>query len=255
MDVSNNEISDAPDALHSRREFIARGAAGLAGLMGLYVLDRSDPIVKGINAVNPFHEEPRPLVPEAGKTEKSLRIPWLPTTVSRWEEPITAMADRYAIDPNLVAILMTLESGGYSRAGSAAGARGLMQIMPPTEKDIARKFLKGSRMDYDIWDPETNVEFGSAYIRYLIDLFGKPEHGPTWNQTVELVAAGYNGGPGAAQKLLKGIGLESIETLSYSRDALNMWRERRAPLSPTYLRWYKRGGMVLINKALAEKQP
>ena len=73
------------------------------------------------------------------------------------------------------------------------------------------------------------------------------------NECVELVAAGYNGGPGAAGNLYRGRGLEAIETLSYSRDAMNLWRERVSGSSPTYTRWFERGGKKLVEKAQAGK--
>jgi soluble lytic murein transglycosylase-like protein len=174
---------------------------------------------------------------------------WIPDSVKQWQPLIQEMSKKYAIDPNLIAIIITLESGGGSKAESGVGAQGLMQIMPLTAKDIAAKHLKKPAEAYDIFDPRTNIEFGTAYLAYLRDEFGEASQGPDWNETVELIAAGYNGGPGAAAHLLHGEGLESSETLSYSRDAYNMWRERNAPQSPTYNRWLERGGLSLVEKA------
>lgn len=179
-------------------------------------------------------------------------IPWAPQTVIRWDATIDQMAHKYSIDPNLVAIIMTLESGGYTQALSGAGAVGLMQVTPPTASDIARKYLKLPVTTYDLSDPATNIEFGTAYLSYLRGLYGDPQHDPTGYATVELIAAGYNGGPGAAKKLRDGQGLTSTETVSYSRDAANMWRERHSPTSPTYTRWLERGGQNLIDKAKAQ---
>lgn len=192
-------------------------------------------------------------VPLAATKDSAVNIRWLPETVKRWQDPINEMAKKYNVDPNLLAILTVLESGGYSAAKSPADAQGLMQVTPPTGKDIAEKYLKQPVDDYDLTDPHTNIEFGAAYLAYLRDEFGEPEHGPTWNETVELVAAGYNGGPGAAGKLYRGEGLTSTETVIYSRDAYNMWRERHAESSPTYDRWLERGGFRLIEQAKAEQ--
>ena len=70
---------------------------------------------------------------------------------------------------------------------SWAGAVGLMQVMPGTAKDIARrenwKFSGAS----DLLDPETNVRFGSTYARWMLDRFD--------NNRI-LAAAAYNAGPG-----------------------------------------------------------
>lgn len=179
----------------------------------------------------------------------SITAAWIPATVRRWEKPIVQMSDRYQLDPNLIAIIMTLESGGNPKALSEANAKGLMQITGPTEKDIAAKFLKQPIKNVNIYDPTTNIEFGTAYLAYLRDTFGEWNHSPTWDSTVELVAAGYNGGPGAANSLYTGKGLRDTQTVVYSRDAFNMWRERFSAKSPTYERWLERGGQALIDAA------
>jgi soluble lytic murein transglycosylase-like protein len=189
-----------------------------------------------------------PLKPQT----QTITSPWIPATVKHWQTPITQMSQKYKIDPNLLAIIMTLESGGNPKASSEAGAHSLMQITDPTAKDIAQKFLKKPVSKYNLNDPNTNIEFGAAYLAYLRDTFGEWQQGPSWNSTVELVAAGYNGGPGAANRLYKGRGLTDTQTVVYSRDAFNMWRERNAPNSPTYDRWLERGGQALIDAAKKE---
>ena len=184
--------------------------------------------------------------------DKGVTIAWLPSTVTRWNDKIIEQGKQYNVDPNIIAILITLESGGYTQADSGF-AMGLMQIAPGTADDIAKKHLLAKREHFNIKDPATNIEFGAAYIAYLRDTFCGNDFAPRHDYCVELVAAGYNGGPGAANALYKGQGLKAIETLSYSRDAMNMWRERGANESPTYTRWKDRGGQDLIDKAEAEK--
>lgn len=206
-------------------------------------------VFAGMTTINRTEKPQMPLKPSGS----GITISWIPPTVQRWKDPINEMSRKYDIDPNLIAIVMTLESGGYSKAHSEADAKGLMQITPPTAKDIAAKFLDKPTTSYDLWDPRTNIEFGTAYLAYLRGEFGAPQQGPTWNSTVELLAAGYNGGPGAANSLEQGTGLRDIQTASYSRDAFNMWRERHASNSPTFDRWQERGGSTLIDKAKAEK--
>jgi soluble lytic murein transglycosylase-like protein len=202
-------------------------------------------ILLGAIMFDSVKQHPVALTPQSS----TITSPWIPETVKRWQPLIQEMSRKYDIDPDLIAIIMTLESGGNPKAESGVGAQGLMQVMPLTAKDIADKHLKTPVANYDIFDPRTNIEFGTAYLAYLRDEFGEGNQGPSWNATVELVAAGYNGGPGAAADLLHGEGLESAETLSYSRDAFNMWRERHAPQSPTYTRWSERGGSSLVERA------
>lgn len=215
--------------------WIAVGALGMLILITLFSVIR--------NTVD------TPLAPENDK----VTIKWLSPTVKHWEKTINEMGKKYDIDPNLIAIIMTLESGGYSEAGSDAGAQGLMQVTPPTGGDIAARYLKEPRTKYDLMDPETSIEFGTAYLALLRDEFGDDPYDEDWLRTVEIVAAGYNGGPGTANALEMGEGLRDTEPVIYSRDAFNMWRERHAPKSPTFDRWKERGGIELIDLAKEEQ--
>jgi len=189
-----------------------------------------------------------PLRPESA----TITSPWVPASVKHWQTPIDAMAKKYNIDPNLVAIIMTMESGGYAQANSGS-AEGLMQITPDTAKTIASRFLKKPTNSYNLWDPNTNIEFGVAYLAHLRNVFGDSSQSPSW-VTVELIAAGYNGGPGSADRLEKGEGLTNTQAVVYSRDAFNMWRERHANDSPTFDRWKERGGTTLLDKASGANQ-
>lgn len=186
--------------------------------------------------------------------QAGVNAPWIPSTVKHWDSTINEMGKKYNVDPNLIAIIMTLESGGYSKAGSDAGAQGLMQITPLTAKDIASKYLKKPVSKYDIWNPRTNIEFGTAYLAKLRDTFQKPEQGPSWGITVEEVAASYNAGFIGGLHLEQGKGLHDTQALIYSRDAFNMWRERHTHSSPTFDRWKDRGGNILLDKAQKEQE-
>jgi soluble lytic murein transglycosylase-like protein len=202
-------------------------------------------VLAGVFTAQFLHNRQVPLASkDAGITTR-----WVPQTVRRWDKPINEMAKKYNIDSNLIAIIITLESGGDPKAESPIGAQGLMQVTAPTAKDIAAKFLKEPRQKYNLLDPRTNIEFGAAYLAYLRKEFGTVQQGPSWNNTVELIAAGYNGGPGAANNLEQGKGLRSTETVIYSRDAFNMWRERNSARSPTFERWEERGGSTLLEAA------
>jgi membrane-bound lytic murein transglycosylase MltF len=77
---------------------------------------------------------------------------------------------------------MHQESSFKTRAMSNKGARGLMQLMPPTAVRFGVT---------NIWDPKQNIEGGARYIRFLLDLFGND---------VTLALAGYNAGEGAVMK-------------------------------------------------------
>lgn len=176
--------------------------------------------------------------------------PWIPETVKFWHKDIAEMSKKYNLDANLIAIIMTLESGGDPKAESEVKAKGLMQIMPLTAQDTADRYTKKPFKKYDLLDGKTSIEFGTAYLAMLRDEYGTDKHSPDWNITVELIASAYNGGFSAANAIEKGEGIRDTQTLAYSRDAFNMWRERNAGSSPTFDRWKERGGNDLLNKAL-----
>jgi hypothetical protein len=245
-EFDNNSEELAGEPLLDRRSFLI-GALGLGGgaVIG-YVAGQSDALPKIGQSIGLLSNEAiRP-------NSYEISTLWLPESVKRWHVPIAKAAETYKVDPDLIAIIMTVESGGYSKARSEADAKGLMQITPTAEQDIVARHLRQPLPGYDIWDPATNIEFGAAYMAYLRNEFGTPEQGPSWNDTAELIAAGYNGGPGAANELDAGRGLRSVETLQHSRDVLNMWRERHAASSPTYDRWLERGGSTLVSQAAGE---
>ena len=95
---------------------------------------------------------------------------------------IVESGKRNSVDPLLLYSIMHQESSFKARAMSHKGARGLMQLMPPT----AARF--GVR---NIWDPKQNIEGGARYMRFLLDLF---------EGDVRLALAGYNAGEGAVMK-------------------------------------------------------
>jgi len=73
---------------------------------------------------------------------------------------------------------------------SAAGARGLMQIMPTTGAEIHAQL--GIPLDYtsdDLYRPVISIQFGAHYLSRLRNYF---------NGNLVLTLAGYNGGPGNA---------------------------------------------------------
>jgi Transglycosylase SLT domain len=89
---------------------------------------------------------------------------------------------RNSVDPLLLYSIMHQESTFKARAISPKGARGLMQLMPPTASRFGVT---------NIWDPKQNIEGGARYMRFLLDLF---------SGDVRLALAGYNAGEGAVLK-------------------------------------------------------
>lgn len=97
-------------------------------------------------------------------------------------ELIHRKAEKYDVDPALVAAVIEQESRFKPRARSHVGARGLMQLMPRTGRWM------GAR---DLYDPEQNVDAGVKYIKYLEKRF---------QGNRKLVVAAYNGGEGNVKR-------------------------------------------------------
>ena len=125
-------------------------------------------------------------------------------------DTIKQEAKRYGIDPYIAAGLIRQESVFSPTATSRVGARGLMQVMPATGQQIARKQGSGSITASDLYNPTINVKLGMNYWAQMIGQFGR----------VEYAAAAYNAGPGRARAWIAargGLDIEDwIETIPFS---------------------------------------
>ena len=85
---------------------------------------------------------------------------------------ITKYSEQHGLDPYLIAALMAQESTFTAEIRSHANAIGLMQIMPATGKQYARKLgIKGFSTAM-LRQPEINVRIGMQYFHDLVDRFG-----------------------------------------------------------------------------------
>ncbi len=95
-------------------------------------------------------------------------------------------ANEYGVPEDLVYAVIKTESGFESSAVSSKGAIGLMQMMPDTfewlTSDILREHLSAGML----YDPETNIKYGTYYLSRLYGRFGD------WSTAI----AAYNGGEG-----------------------------------------------------------
>lgn len=97
-------------------------------------------------------------------------------------EIIHAKAQKYDLDPALVAAVMEAESRFKHKARSGAGAMGLMQLMPRTGRWM------GAR---NLYDPEENVDAGAKYLKYLEKRF---------DGNLKNTIAAYNAGEGTVRR-------------------------------------------------------
>lgn len=121
-------------------------------------------------------------------------------------ETIVRNSRGHSLDPALVAAVIYHESGYDEDNTSRAGAIGLMQLMPATAQWIASQKAANIELS-QLNDPDTNVEYGCWYLRYLLDRFG--------NQQVALAA--YNAGAENVEKWLEAAHAEG-RSFDYTRD-------------------------------------
>jgi soluble lytic murein transglycosylase-like protein len=166
-------------------------------------------------------------------------IAWLPDSVAYWWPEITEAANNHNVEPELLAIIVTVESCGNPEAGSGVGATGLTQVMPSTGRGIAQGRGITNHTDNKLLDPKYNLDFGAYYLSQQMKAFGN----------VLDAAGAYNGGPGAMQNFLKGSGALADETESYRTWVGGMYNDRHFDSSSTFKRWYDVGGSVLCKNA------
>jgi len=98
------------------------------------------------------------------------------------EKSIQQAARKYNLPPELIKGVIKAESNFEINAVSRAGARGLMQLMPATAREL------GVTNPFDIVQ---NIDGGSRYLRKMLDSFGGD---------VKQALAAYNAGPGTVRK-------------------------------------------------------
>jgi soluble lytic murein transglycosylase-like protein len=120
------------------------------------------------------------------------------------EKLVQQSATRNQVDPDLVKAVIRVESGFDAKAVSSKGAMGLMQLVPAT----AQRF--GVQNPFD---PKQNIEGGTNYLKYLLDLFGGD---------LKLSLAAYNAGEHAVQRYG---GVPTIpETQDYVRKVTSIYK-------------------------------
>jgi soluble lytic murein transglycosylase len=129
-------------------------------------------------------------------------------------EYVTKYSNEFDVPEALIYAVIRTESGFDPEARSSVGAIGLMQLMPDT-LDWLSRLLDEEAPTGEITDPETNIKYGTYYLRYLCDRFGN----------LDTALAAYNAGHGRVASWLTnkeysddGITLKSIpfeETKNY----------------------------------------
>ncbi len=167
--------------------------------------------------------------PASESDDAGIAIRWMPESVAAHEAAIVGAANRHDLNPDLVAIVVLLESRGNPKAKSPTGARGLMQLMPKTAETIASQRGLADHAEEQLDEPAYNLDLGAWYLGQQLERFGKLVE--TEAEAVAWAAAAYNGGPGAAAAALRGEAELSDETTRYQAMTRTLWAERRAATS------------------------
>ena len=109
--------------------------------------------------------------------------------VAPFDGRVTAQAKRTGVSPAWVYGLIRQESRFVPIARSNVGASGLMQLMPGTAELVARKLGVQNYNRSMINDLDTNMLFGTTYLKDILD---------KQNGSEVLATAGYNAGPNRA---------------------------------------------------------
>ncbi|WP_370981242.1 transporter substrate-binding domain-containing protein [Agaribacterium sp. ZY112] len=119
--------------------------------------------------------------------------------LSPYDETVQALAQRYHMDWRLITAQMYQESKFNPKARSHAGAKGLMQVLPRTAKELGFTNLA---------EPSEGLEAGVAYMHWLKDRF--PED-LAFEERLYFTLASYNAGASHvrdARKLARELGYD-----------------------------------------------
>lgn len=106
---------------------------------------------------------------------------------------VSVYAERFGVPEYIVYAVIKVESDFDPNAKSRAGASGLMQLTEETFADVTGQYMLNENLPYsEVFDPETNIRYGTYYLSYLYKQLGD------WDTAL----AAYNGGIGNVKNWL-----------------------------------------------------
>ena len=142
---------------------------------------------------------------ESGRTLAGIQIGWqLRSDGHPWDrhlaevifpfphrEMISREAEEWGVDPLMVAALIRQESAFQADIVSFAGAVGLMQVMPTTGSELARRHGVSGFHESNLRVADVNLHLGAAYFAQMLGRF---------SGDLPLVLTAYNAGPTRARR-------------------------------------------------------
>ena len=127
----------------------------------------------------PEHENYQTLLYECFACRPDSTVDWykIPLYTSQYSAYVNYASRLHRVEPALIRAVIHAESAFKEHAVSKAGAKGLMQLMPGTARDMGV---------YNAFDAQQNITGGSRYLALMLARFG---------DDIELASAAYNAGP------------------------------------------------------------
>ena len=127
-----------------------------------------------------------------GFGEKMMKIMYS----KKYENLVVIYSEKYQVDSDLIFALIKEESNFNSSAVSGKGAKGLMQLMEETAKDVSKKTdlkIEPDEIGEKLLQADVNIELGTKYISILLEKYN--------NTAIALTA--YNAGIGTVDNWIE----------------------------------------------------
>jgi len=127
-----------------------------------------------------------------------------------YESTVRFEANQQGVSPALIYGVIRRESAFDPNIVSSAKAQGLMQLIPPTAKQVTRGLGLKPLSRKQIFEPETNIKLGTAYLNTLLKRF---------EQNYALATASYNAGPHRMPRWAPDYNMEAarwVESIPYN---------------------------------------
>ena len=99
------------------------------------------------------------------------RIPFRHLDLRTLVDRVNQASARHRLEPAMVLAVIQVESTFRPDAISHKGAVGLMQILPRTGEELAAEMGVPWEGEYQLLEPDLNIELGAYYLRKLLDRF------------------------------------------------------------------------------------
>ncbi len=155
-------------------------------------------------------------------------------SIEKYKPIIKKYAKRYGFDWRLIVAQIAQESSFKEKARSRVGAKGLMQLMPLTAKEISREL----DIKYIMKSPRENITAGIYHLKKQMRYF--PDSKPI--DRTRLALASYNAGPGRV--------FDAQEIAGFYKKSENKW-----PTVRPYLAMLKKSDWELHLQVWPNGQP